>query len=238
MQDLVHDGAQVVAVERCRPGQHFVEDPAQRENVRSAIRGLARHLLRRHVFGRAEDGAELRARTRRNLGNPEIHDFDVAAGRDHDVCRLDVAMHHVILVCVIQRARDAGHDSADHLHRQHHAGIEHFAQRFAFDVFHRDIGHVAGLAHIVDGDDIGMAQAAGGLGLAVKARLELGAFLFREVEVDRLDGDRTLDQRVSRLVDGPHRALSKHGHHFITTDFSCLAGHAVGWPGGLPWGNS
>jgi hypothetical protein len=47
-----------------------------------------------------------------------------------------------------------------------------------------------GLADVVDGDDVGVVQAPGGLDLLLEARLVLLELLAREVEVDRLDRDR------------------------------------------------
>ncbi len=86
-------------------------------------------------------------------------------------------MHHLVFMCVIQRAGDPRDNLADLLDRQHHTGIEHFAQGFAFQIFHGDIGNVVGFTHIVDRDDIGVAQTARRLGLTVKPFLELGTFL-------------------------------------------------------------
>jgi hypothetical protein len=81
-------------------------------------------------------------------------------------------MHHLIFVRVVERTCNAHRDAGDHLDRQHRAGIEHLAQRRAFHVFHRDIGDIVGLTHLVNGGDIGVAQTDGRFGLAASARLE------------------------------------------------------------------
>jgi hypothetical protein len=59
---------------------------------------------------------------------------------------------------------------------------------------------------------------------AVDERLVLGA-LARDVEADRLDGQRALDERVERLVDGAHGAESDAFRDLVAPD---RLGHAVG----------
>ena len=85
-------------------------------------------------------------------------------------------MHHKVLMRVVQCTGNARCDFSDHFERQHHTGIEHLAQRFPFQIFHRDISDIAGFAHVINGDNIGMVQTACRLGFAVKPLLELGAF--------------------------------------------------------------
>jgi len=54
-------------------------------------------------------------------------------------------------------------------HRQRAALADHRAQLDALDELHRHVGDVAGLADIVDGDDIGVVQAARGARLLIEA---------------------------------------------------------------------
>ena len=93
--------------ERARAGDRFVEHAAERENVGAVIGGAAFGLFRRHVA----DGAHHQARGRpgdahrlepglidrqgglaAQLGETEIEDLGVAAGGDHHVVGLEVAM--------------------------------------------------------------------------------------------------------------------------------------------------
>ena len=59
--DVLHrDRDEVVAGERHLPGQQFVEDDAERVDVRVRVDGPAARLLRRDVVARSEHGARLR----------------------------------------------------------------------------------------------------------------------------------------------------------------------------------
>jgi hypothetical protein len=80
------------ARKRKTPDGHFVEHQSEREQIRSAARFHAVHLLRSHVGGGAHDGVGLGyARGRKHLRKTEVQDLHAMA-RDHDVGRLEVAM--------------------------------------------------------------------------------------------------------------------------------------------------
>jgi hypothetical protein len=54
-------------------------------------------------------------------------------------------------------------------------GWRAIVQRPAFDQLHHDIGRVVDFADVVDGDDVGMVELGGGLGLTHQARPSNGA---------------------------------------------------------------
>jgi hypothetical protein len=74
---------------------------------------------------------------------------------------------------------------------------------------HRHVGELVGLAHVVHGDDVRVVQAPGRLDLLREARLVLLELLLREVQVDRLDRDRAIDDGVDGLVDRAHGPLPR-----------------------------
>jgi hypothetical protein len=90
--------------------------------------------------------------------------------------------------------------------------LEIARQRPAFDELHRDVGHVLGAAEVVDGDDAGMVQPAGGLGLVAESRGRRAGAVVVGVELgaDRLQRDGALDVGVEPLVDDTHRAFTEN----------------------------
>jgi len=85
-----------------------VEDQSKAEQVRPAVDLLAANLLRRHVLHRARDprdagprGAGVRLALSKGR-HAEIEEFH-AAGRDHDVLRLQIAMNDALAVRVRER---------------------------------------------------------------------------------------------------------------------------------------
>ena len=92
-----------------------------------------------------------------------------------DVRRLDVAMHDPFRVREVERLGDLRDDVADLLERQRPPLREHFLQVLSLDVLHGDERHARWLVltDVVDGDDRGMIEDAGGLRLAHEALLEL-----------------------------------------------------------------
>jgi hypothetical protein len=73
--------------------EHLEKDKAERVMIRAGIGLLALALFRRHVRRRAQDhgGPGLRD-IMRGFGKPEVQDLH-AFPRDHDVVRLQIAMH-------------------------------------------------------------------------------------------------------------------------------------------------
>ena len=87
-----------------------MEHNTQRENVGAVVQQAARCLFRRHVSGRAHHYADLRLaiRSQREIATlgcanvfcqPEVQDLDVAFVRNHDIARLQVAMHNSLVMC-------------------------------------------------------------------------------------------------------------------------------------------
>ncbi len=83
-------------------------------------------------------------------------------------------------------------------------------------VLHHDVIDTGRLAGIVNGDDAGMIQGAGGLGLMDEALpvFAIGAF----VGGQDLDGDGAVELRVEGLVDDPHPALAELGFNPIAVE--------------------
>jgi hypothetical protein len=77
-------------------------------------------------------------------------------------------------------------------------------QADAFDIFHRQEMHIAGLLGIEGGHDIGMRQAGRGADLAAKT-LD-GRRLVDQLAVEHLEGDRPFHEQMLRLVYRPHAA--------------------------------
>ena len=167
------------AAQRQLPGQHLVEDDAQRVDVGPVI-DLQRplHLLRGHVVQRAHHlprpgQREVAGVAAQQLGQAEVGDLHAALAVQQDVLRLDVAVDDALLVGVLQGVADLRHDP-QRLLRLQVAVAQQLPQVDAVHVLHDEVVEAAGLAEIVDGDDVGMAEPGQGAGLAVEALGEGG----------------------------------------------------------------
>ena len=67
---------------------------------------------------------------------------------------------------VVQRHGGLGENAEHAVRRQRLRLREHLVQGGPVDIFHGDVSQIALLFHIVDGDDAGMGQDAGGARLA------------------------------------------------------------------------
>ena len=106
----------VRAGEGMPPGEHLVQQAAERPHVGAPVHRLAEELLGAHVLRRADDGAgagdaqlvrvDERALVRRVPRDAEVEQLDAPAGDDLHVGRLEVAMDDLGLVRRLERAGD------------------------------------------------------------------------------------------------------------------------------------
>ena len=93
-------------------------------------------------------------------------------------------------------------------------------ERRPVDVFHGDVGQLALLLDVVDGDDSGMREHAGRAGLAEEP-LAQALLLFRlaaAAELDGLDGDGAADVGVDGVIDHAHGAAAQFPDDFVSPD--------------------
>ena len=108
------------ASERLDARHQLVGDRAERKQIGARVDGLFHHLLGRHVVRRAEQLPLLRDLVRREPRDAEVENLEVAGGRQHQIRRLDVAVHDRALVRVMQAVGDLRDDRQ--IPRERHAG--------------------------------------------------------------------------------------------------------------------
>ena len=115
------EGKRLLRAADCCAGEHFVEDAAERIDVRARIGRFAFPLLWCHVARRAHHRAAGRdrlilARSRQ----PEIQHLD-AGWRDHDVARFEIAVNDVLGVRLGQCSGNLGGIQERRVHRERSA---------------------------------------------------------------------------------------------------------------------
>ena len=199
-----------LAAER-HPAREDLEDhDAERVDVAAEVDLLAARLLRAHVLGRAHDEAGRGRRGRGGapfLGDPEVHQPDLAARVAHDVGRLQVAVDDAHVVDRAQAVRELQRRREGLLDRQPAALAQDLAQVDALHVLHRDVAQALVLAVLVDAADVLVADAPGQLDLGLEAPGDLG--IARDLRPQHLDRDVLVEQPVVGAVDDAHAALAE-----------------------------
>jgi hypothetical protein len=120
LQDGREDRRLRVAGKRALAGADFVQQRAQREDVRPRIQRFALGLFGRHVGHRAKHRAGRRLRHRLGVAGlfddfrqPEVEYLDPAIGLEHDVGGLEIAMHDLPRVRRRAGIRDLHADADD-----------------------------------------------------------------------------------------------------------------------------
>ena len=193
--------------ERRPAGEHLEEDRAERVDVAASIeRGVVR-LLRAHVGGRADQQSRLGEAglggDAHRASHAEIGD-DRVAFLEEDVLRLHVAVDHLLAVSVVERVGHLARQPERLRRRQAALPVEQVAEGAAFDVGRDVIEEAAGLARVVERQQVGVLQARGDLDLAQEA---LGAELLADSRLKHLERDDAVVPEVVGAVDHRHPAM-------------------------------
>ena len=184
----------------------------------------ATRLLRTDVLQSAEELAGGRFRNRGclagrqrielgELGDSEVEYLRPTAIVDHDVSRLDVAVHDAVSVRLLESVGNFGGDAHD-LADRHRAALQPIAQRLPFDVLHGDEGRaVVGFARLVDDGHIRMREFGGRDRFTNEAPLRL-----RLCAREDLQRDVSLQRRILGQVHLPHPAHPKWSNDAIPPD--------------------
>ena len=218
-----------VPVERPRPGQHLVEDDAERVDIRRRRDLFAEHLFGRHVRRCPEDIAGLGQITLCLGGGGEPGDAKVGdhgsglgldpclalAWHEDDVPRLEVAVDYPHVVGRLEPRDELQHERERFLRAEASLSLEPFGQGLPHEELHAEEGYfspaLAGsravkpdfedTAHVV------VCDLAGELDLAFEA-LEPARFA-GQLRAEELQGHALLKDEVFRCEDLPHAALGE-----------------------------
>src|SRR5258708_6152672 len=75
------------------PGEQSIPRYAQREHLRALIGGLLSEQFRRHVASSATQTIVVRLIDARQIGKPQVEQFDLAIGKQENVFRFKVAVN-------------------------------------------------------------------------------------------------------------------------------------------------
>ena len=190
-------------------GEQFVEDDAERINVRAMIDGgRFFKLLRGHVVWRAERRA---GGGERDVGFVVAHDFrDTEVGDLHaplrveqDVLGLDVAVENAFLVGELERLTNLRHDG-QRLGGREASSLHGLAQVHTVHVFHQQIVEAARLPKVEDADDVRMVQPRERAALAIETLGEVR--VVRERVRQQLERDEAVEVRLAGLEHEAHAA--------------------------------
>ena len=205
-----------VPVEGQAAGQHLIEDDTGGVNVGAGVDVAASGLLRGDIVDGAQGllGHGVLG-SRHDAGDAEVSYFDAAVPQDHDVLGLDVPVDDPPAVGVAQGPDDLG-DEVEGLPPVQAAVLflHILFQGNAVDELHDDIVQVIPLAHVVDGNDVGVGEHGNGLGLLVEAAAELG--VRGQVFFQDLDGNKPMQPMAIGFVDHRHAADADHVQDLIS----------------------
>ena len=243
LEDRRHGLGAGLAVEGPGARDHLVEHRAEGEQVRAAVRGLAAHLLGRHVV----DGAQHRARRRQPGARAELH-RDVGVGRgigldragqaevqdlhpavvgQEDVLGLEVAVDDALVVGGGQAAGDLAAVLGG-LARGQRALEQAVAQGLALEQLGHQEGRALLAAEIVDRQDVGVREGGDGLGLALEPGQARG--VVGQVAGQDLDRHVALEVGVAGREDLAHAAgADAAGDAVLGELVSGLHGSTPGW---------
>jgi hypothetical protein len=156
----------------------------------------------------------------RYLGQPEIHDFDLAPRGDKDVGRLNVAVYDALGVRRIQRIRHLN-GQVQKVVKVKRARRDLVFESRTLQVLHHQEWPALVPVDIVKRADVGMVQGGDGARLSLEA-LHRGA-VSRQRFRQKLHRHRAAQAGIFGLIDDTHPAAAQHGDDPVMGD--CPADH-------------
>src|SRR5207248_8133664 len=101
------------------------------------------------------------------LGEAEVKYLQPPVASDHDVARLQIAMHDAALMRGADRV-DERHGELQKIGDRQTVSRNEIDQRLPVHELHREEVHAVGLLHAVDGDDVRMIERGHGLRFTLK----------------------------------------------------------------------
>ena len=147
--------------------------------------------------------------------SPKSSTFASPAAVEHDVARLEVAVHDALLMRGVERLGDLP-GNLERLARAASGRRRAARQRLPVDVFEDQEPRALILFESVDAGDVRMVQRCQELRLAGEAGDVLGIAGQRFGQ--RLDGDRAAKLGVAGAIHHSHAARAQGRRHFIRTD--------------------
>ena len=208
--------------ERGTPGDHLVEDAAERVDVRPRVERLALALLGGHVDRRPEHHpAHRQVRSAREigsvlskLGHAEIQNLDedraVARRFEEDVVGLQIAMDDAFGVSCVNGRTDLAHDVDGRTDWQLRAVLDLDPESASLEELHHKVG-AAFLddSEVVDRDDVRVLQSRDGERFPLEALRD--DCVLQEVAADDFQRDGSLEVHLRRAIHGAHAATAVQG---------------------------
>jgi hypothetical protein len=181
-------------------GQHLVGQHTERVDVGGGADRRTRDLLRRgRIRGTQARIIRREARASQRQGDAEVHQLDRPARRDHDVRRLDIAVHEPRLVQIVHGRAERVDDLQHACEGEAPAIGEQLLQRLPVHDLHREVRSPAGVADVEDGDEVGMTQRGQRARFGKEPLAVVGVAGERGVE--RLQRDMAAKQGIVRPKD-------------------------------------
>ena len=220
LQVLKHPPLGVFSMEARLSGQHLVQHPAQRIQIRPPIHLRRRHtppLLWRGIVRRQHHALRLphRRHALPDGRDPKIQQLGrlrrTSRARQQNILRLHIAMHDAFAVRRAQSQRHPPRNRQRPFHRKHPPG-QRPRQIRPFHILHRDIRRpILGLIQVVDLRHVRVPQLARRLRLLPEPLQKLR--VLAQIARDEFERPLPPQQQMLRLVHRPHPAPAQLAHN-------------------------
>ena len=203
-----------VPVKRGFPGEHFVEDQPESVDVHAMVESLALGLFGRHIRRRAHHAPGHRGILRVRSRNAEIHHLQAAIRPDHDVLRLQVAMHNGLAMRLGEALRQLPRELDGAPGFQAALALQKAAQALSLHEFHREIDRVARAMEFVQSRHVAMRDLVRQQQFVLEALQNLriaGDLGLQDLQRHNLAG-----LTVPHLIDDAHAAAPQFAEHLIS----------------------
>ena len=151
-------GHRAVPLKGQTPGQHLVKHHAGAVNIAAGIGAVTAGLFRRNVMNAAQGFLGHGVSRIRKAGDAKISHLHAAITQNHNVLRFDVPMDDTTAVGMGKSAHDLTDKMQGFPPIQLTAALHVLLQGNTVNQFHDDVLDAIAAGHVIDRDDVGVAQ--------------------------------------------------------------------------------
>ena len=192
---------------------HFVHDRTQRIDIRTAVYPAALCLLGRNIVHRAKGFLSQSIALGHHPGNTKVRHLYGAVLQHHHIVRFNIPVNDATAMGMLQCLGDLDGKMQGLLPVQHTLFLHILLQGNTLDQLHNDVVRHHRGGHIVNRNDIGVAEHGNSLAFRMETAAEI--LVLQVIILQNLDRNQPVQPVAAGFINNSHTAAAQHFQNLV-----------------------